>query len=93
MVIILKATNITLEFANRLNKLFQLSCCGLNTASDWGGSLPTSCCAGGPATCTTFSAFSIGCNQGLKDFIGTSGNIIGAVALGVAGIEVCDSGA
>lgn len=65
-----------------------LSCCGLNTASDWGQSLPTSCCAGNPATCTINSAFRQGCNQGLEDFIGTSGNIIGAVALGVAGIEL-----
>jgi len=65
-----------------------LQCCGLNSASEWILLVPTSCCASGTTACTAINAFSTGCNTALNDFIATSGNIIGAVALGVAGIEL-----
>jgi CD63 antigen len=64
-----------------------LQCCGLDRTDDWGGSVPNSCCPGNNA-CTPSGAFQTGCRSALNDFIYTSGNIIGAVALGVAGIEL-----
>lgn len=64
-----------------------LTCCGLNNAAEW-GTVPSSCCAPDTQVCTEFNAFSKGCGGAVNDFIGTSGNIIGAVALGVAGIEL-----
>lgn len=54
-----------------------LQCCGLNGREDWGATIPPSC-----------EAFKTGCGGAVHDFISTSGNIIGAVALGVAGIEL-----
>lgn len=56
---------------------------------------PDSCCAPGitSGTCspvlTPASIYRNGCGTILNDFINSSGNIIGAVALGVAGIQVC----
>ncbi len=61
----------------------------MNNAAEWLPSVPGSCCAAGTQVCTPFNAFQTGCQGAVHDFIGTSGNIIGAVALGVAGIEVC----
>jgi CD63 antigen len=54
-----------------------LQCCGLNNREEWGAAIPPSC-----------EAFTTGCGVAVNDFISTSGNIIGAVALGVAGIEL-----
>jgi CD63 antigen len=65
-----------------------LQCCGLNTAAEWGTAIPPSCCADGGSTCSVINAFNVGCSSAVNDFIKTSGNIIGAVALGVAGIEL-----
>jgi len=66
-----------------------LKCCGLNGALDWGLPLPSTCCEPGTTACLPIvTAFTNGCGQALNDFIYTSGNIIGAVALGVAGIEL-----
>jgi len=64
-----------------------LQCCGLNNALEWGIDVPNSCCANG-GSCSAATAFPVGCESALFDFIATSGNIIGAVALGVAGIEL-----
>lgn len=64
-----------------------LSCCGLENASQW-SPIPSSCCEGNTNTCTAQTAFQTGCRVALNDFIYTSGNIVGAVALGVAGIEL-----
>lgn len=64
-----------------------LKCCGFNGPSDWAPTIPPSCCASGNA-CLITDAFGTGCNSAVNEFIGTSGNIIGAVALGVAGIEL-----
>lgn len=64
-----------------------LQCCGLNRADQWGLLLPDSCCAQG-SQCSVLNAFTVGCSSAVNDFISTSGNIIGAVALGVAGIEL-----
>jgi len=61
----------------------------LNRADEWGTVIPTSCCAQGATQCQVSNAFTVGCGTAVNDFISTSGNIIGAVALGVAGIEVC----
>jgi len=65
-----------------------LQCCGLENASQWGITPPNSCCASGTSLCTLGTAFNTGCRVALNDFIYTSGNIVGAVALGVAGIEL-----
>jgi len=64
-----------------------LQCCGLNDRNDFATNLPNSCCPSG-GTCSVANAFPVGCRSALYDFIYTSGNIIGAVALGVAGIEL-----
>jgi len=64
-----------------------LRCCGLNGPTDWLLSTPASCCDGA-TICTPLNAFKNGCRDTLNDFIYTSGNVIGAVALGVAGIEL-----
>ncbi|XP_037035119.1 23 kDa integral membrane protein-like isoform X1 [Bradysia coprophila] len=65
-----------------------LQCCGLNNPAEWGTGIPTSCCADGTQQCNAGTAFQTGCSGAVNDFISTSGNIIGAVALGVAGIEL-----
>lgn len=64
-----------------------LQCCGYNNPGEWGNP-PASCCAHGGQTCLVGDAFQNGCGSTIHDFISTSGNIIGAVALGVAGIEL-----
>jgi len=64
-----------------------LQCCGLNNAAEWVPDIPSSCCPG-TGFCNAQSAFKTGCETAVIDFISTSGNIIGAVALGVAGIEL-----
>lgn len=65
-----------------------LTCCGLNRPIEWGAILPGSCCAPDTSVCTPANSFQTGCSTAVNDFISTSGNIIGAVALGVAGIEL-----
>lgn len=56
---------------------------------DWGTNIRNSCCGKDAQSCTIGNAYTLGCGEAVNNFIFTSGNIIGAVALGVAGIEVC----
>lgn len=62
-----------------------LKCCGLTGPTNWlPEEIPDACCRSLP--CTADNTFDIGCSAALDDFLNTSGNILGAIALGFAGI-------
>jgi hypothetical protein len=65
-----------------------IQCCGAsNGPSDWGTSIPASCCAEGQ-TCTVQNSHPTGCARMIKDFVNQSGLIIAWVAVVFAGIEL-----
>lgn len=63
-----------------------LQCCGKNSALDWLGNMPQSCCQSGTAPfCPPFLQ---GCQARLGEFIDKAGDVLGWVSLGVAAVEL-----
>lgn len=68
-----------------------LQCCGNTGPEDYGQIFPTSCCAESALeqnVCKLGNTFSEGCRGKVEDLIGKSANMIGAVALTVAVVEL-----
>lgn len=62
-----------------------LKCCGLTGPTNWlSEGIPDSCCQSSP--CTAINSYQIGCQNALDDYLTTYGNILGAIALGFAGV-------
>jgi len=66
-----------------------LQCCGLNSALEWVPNTPPSCCEPNVIECVALvNAYQTGCSQRLNEFIGSTGNVFGSVALIVAGVQL-----
>jgi hypothetical protein len=68
-----------------------LQCCGRTGPSDWAYrsiSLPTSCCLKDVTTCTVQTAFDIGCEEVLGNFVSVRGLWIAWIAIMFAIFEV-----
>lgn len=75
------------QFWNELQRSFK--CCGLNTALDWLGETPASCCEPNAIECISLvNAYKTGCAEAVRDFVGRAANIGGFVVIGVAAIEL-----
>lgn len=72
------------------------SCCGVVSKSDYNahgnftGTIPWSCCNDKKEgeTCEAGDAYDVGCVPKLKDALIKAGNILGGVAIGIAGVEL-----
>ncbi|KAK9504558.1 hypothetical protein O3M35_010868 [Rhynocoris fuscipes] len=66
-------------------------CCGLNGPDYWSHSkLPASCCGKSEkeASCTRDQAYQDGCEPKIIDIIQSSFKLLGAIALGIAAVEL-----
>lgn len=65
-----------------------LQCCGSNNPSDWGQSIPLSCCAEGTTQCLLGGAHPTGCRDKLYSLVRDSGMLIAWVAVVFGAFEV-----
>lgn len=69
-----------------------MKCCGNESPLDWGLLVPRSCCAKenlvGDVCVIGVTSFKKGCKPMIVDFVNSSSTLVGAVILGVAGVEV-----
>lgn len=65
-----------------------LQCCGNSSPSDWGQSIPSSCCAEGTTTCLLSGAHPTGCRVKLYDIVSDSGMLIAWVAVVFGAFEL-----
>lgn len=65
-----------------------LYCCGDNSPNDFPGNIPPSCCGRSEGTCSRKDAAQEGCAKKIKEAIHLAGNVLGGVAIGVAGVEL-----
>ncbi|XP_037074100.1 CD151 antigen-like [Pollicipes pollicipes] len=66
----------------------KLECCGVKSASEWGTSIPKSCCADQTAACTTANAYSKGCRAEVEMFVKDHAKVVGGVGIGIACIMI-----
>ncbi|XP_017791370.1 PREDICTED: CD63 antigen-like isoform X2 [Habropoda laboriosa] len=69
-----------------------LQCCGIDSAQDYISrniAVPWSCCGEQQdKTCSVENSYNSGCVKSLKAALSTAGNILGGVAIGIAGVEL-----
>ncbi|KAF0305160.1 Tetraspanin-11 [Amphibalanus amphitrite] len=66
----------------------RLKCCGVITKTEWGSSIPSSCCPDEPETCTSGQAYSAGCKEKVKMYVKDHAKVIGGVGIGIACIMI-----